>query len=97
MRPDGLAEGQGLRLLIAAAAHHISTMPQFGLTDDERDALIALLRDTIAVDRFPLSPRVRLLKTILAKLEPQQVLPEPYPALKGPGERSMVLTRKRRR
>lgn len=74
-------------------------MPQFGLSDDERDALVALLRDTIAVDRFPLSPRIRLLKTILAKFEPApQVMPEPYPPIKAPtGERSMVLTRKRRR
>jgi hypothetical protein len=37
-------------------------MPVFDLTDDERAALIALLKGTIDRDRFPLSPRIRLLR-----------------------------------
>ena len=36
--------------------------------------LIALLRDTIAADRFPLSPRIQRLWAILAKFKP---LPAP--------------------
>ena len=51
-------------------------MPQFGLTDAKRDALVALLRDVIAGDRFPLLPRIRRrLKTIIAKFEPSHVPP----------------------
>ena len=34
------------------------------LTDTDRATLAALLRDTIAADRFPLSPRVRRWKAI---------------------------------
>jgi hypothetical protein len=41
------------------------------LADDEKVALRALLRRTIDDDRYPLSPRIRVLKGILAKLEPQ--------------------------
>jgi len=33
--------------------------------------LLKLLRDTIAVDRYPLSRRIRTLKSVLAKLDPQ--------------------------
>jgi hypothetical protein len=38
------------------------------LTDDDKAILTELLRETIARDRFPLSPRVRSYKAILAKL-----------------------------
>ena len=51
------------------------------LTDDERRALIALLRRTLDDARFPLSPRLDPLKAILAKLDPQPPRPEPRPAL----------------
>ena len=37
------------------------------LTDEETDALARLLTDTIANDRYPLSPRVQVLKAILGK------------------------------
>jgi hypothetical protein len=67
------------------------------LTDDDKAALIELLRETIERDRFPLSPRVRRLRAILAKLAPPAPRPEPLPAPKPPGERSMALTKKRRR
>jgi hypothetical protein len=50
------------------------------LTDDDKVALAELLRDTIAADRFPLSPRVRRLRAILAKLAPPAPqLPRPSP------------------
>lgn len=58
----------------------------------ERTQLVDTLRQI--VDPFPMSPRVR---TILGKLEPPQAPAEPYPALKGPGQPSMVLAKKRRR
>jgi len=67
------------------------------LTDDDKAVLIELLRDTIATDRFPLSPRIKSLKAILAKLAPQPPAPEPFPPPKPPGERSAVLAKKRRR
>jgi hypothetical protein len=38
------------------------------LMDEERAELIELLRDTIDRDRFPLSPRIKLLRSILEKL-----------------------------
>jgi hypothetical protein len=41
------------------------------LADDEKAALIELLRVTIDRDRFPLSPQIRMLKRALAKIEPQ--------------------------
>src|SRR5215472_5516769 len=40
------------------------------LTEDEKVALVALLKRTIDEDRFPLSPQIYTLKGILAKLEP---------------------------
>ena len=39
------------------------------LTDDEQMELIVLLKRAIDADRYPLSPRIRSLKTDLAKLE----------------------------
>ncbi len=41
------------------------------LTDDDKAILGELLRETIERDRFPLSPRVRSFKAILAKLDPR--------------------------
>jgi hypothetical protein len=43
---------------------------------------LRVLRERIAADRFPLSPRVRRLKAILAKLDPSAEKPAvtPYPA-----------------
>ena len=48
------------------------------LTDEEAAALAALLTRTIADDPYPLSPRLRPLKCIVAKLQPDRV-PEPKP------------------
>jgi hypothetical protein len=54
------------------------------LTDEETDALARLLRDTIDADRYPLSPRVRTWKGILAKIRPE-AKSEPLPPLKHYG------------
>jgi hypothetical protein len=40
---------------------------QFDLTDEEAAALLNLLVDTIEADRYPMSPRIRLLREILGK------------------------------
>jgi hypothetical protein len=41
---------------------------ELDLTDDETAALERLLSDAIDRDRYPLSPRVKMLKGILAKI-----------------------------
>ena len=40
---------------------------QLDLDDEETFALLNLLVDTIEADRYPMSPRIRLLREILAK------------------------------
>jgi hypothetical protein len=57
---------------------------------------LGLLKETIAADPFPLSHRMRVLRGILAKLQPQPPRPEPYPLAKPIGERSHVPGKKRR-
>ena len=51
------------------------------LTDEEPTALERLLSDAIDRDRYPLSPRVKKLKGILAEINPERK-PEPLPPLK---------------
>jgi hypothetical protein len=75
-------------------------MPEENLiiTPDERAAVVKLLRETIAADKYPLSPRVRRLKSALAKLDPSAVpqRPEPLPPPK-PWVNSAIGRRKPRR
>jgi hypothetical protein len=54
---------------------------ELDLTDDETAALERLLSDAIDRDRYPLSPRVKTLKGILAKIKPER-RPEPLPPIK---------------
>ena len=49
------------------------------LDDIDKAALVELLREVIAADRYPLSPRIRQLRAILGKLYPPPRRPEPYP------------------
>lgn len=70
-------------------------MPKIDLTEDERAELLRLLRAMIAADRFPLSPRMRCLKAIAAKLDPVPPV-EPFPAPK-PAERPRYVLAKKRR
>jgi hypothetical protein len=49
------------------------------LSEDEKTALAALLKRTIADDRYPLSPRVRTLQGILDRLEPRPAKPAASP------------------
>jgi hypothetical protein len=48
------------------------------LTEEETAALARLLNNTIDADRYPLSPRIQLLKGILAKIRPESAR-EPLP------------------
>jgi hypothetical protein len=52
------------------------------LTEEEKLALVALVRRAIDADRYPLSPRIRELRGILAKLEGPRPAPAPLPPLK---------------
>ena len=67
-------------------------MPLPDLTEADRAILAELVRERIAADRFPLSPRVRRLKAILAKLEPSAEKPAvtPYQAPRPAGEPSLL-------
>ena len=53
------------------------------LTNEEAAALFSLLDRAIADDRYPLSPRIRLLRAIRAKLPGAPL--EPPPARRTPG------------
>ena len=52
------------------------------LSDDEAAALIRELHEIVESDHYPLSPRIRKLRGILAKLRPEPVR-EPSPLRKG--------------
>ena len=49
-------------------------------TDDEKTALVALLKRAIDAERYPLSPRIGQLRGIPAKLE--ALKPAPLPPLR---------------
>jgi hypothetical protein len=92
-----LARYGGRRFPILAQAGILAAMPPDDFTDAERAALIAELKQIIAADPFPLSPRIRMLRAILEKLEATPARPQPYPAPKPAGTPSLLLTRKKGR
>jgi hypothetical protein len=67
------------------------------LDDTEIVAVVALLRAQIKNTRWPLAPRTKALRAILAKLDPPPPRPDPFPPPKPAGEPSMVLAKKKRR
>jgi hypothetical protein len=70
-------------------------MPE-NLPLEERAAVVKLLRETIAADRDPLSPRIRTLKSALARLDPSAAPAAPIPPPKA-WVNSSIGTRKRSR
>ena len=54
------------------------------LDDVETCALLSLLIETIEADRYPMSPRIRLLRQILAKFGPMAPPPPARAAAGGP-------------
>jgi hypothetical protein len=70
-------------------------MARLDLTDEEHTELIDALCGIIESDRFPLSPRIRRLKAILAKLVLPKASPETFPPPKPPAGPSLVLRRRR--
>jgi hypothetical protein len=90
------AERRRSGVAFEAFASHIPDTMQPDLSPEDYAAIAALLRDTIAADRFPLSPRVQAWRAILHKLDPPKArpaLPPPKPA----GTPSMLLAKKRGR
>ena len=67
-------------------------MPLPNLTEDEQAALVRLVRDAIAADRYFLAPRAKRLKSILAKLDPASTerTVTPYPAPRPSAEPSLL-------
>ena len=65
--------------------------------DADKATRAALLKQTIASDPFPMSPRIRTLRLILARLQPPTARPQPFPAPTRTGEPSHVLHRNRQR
>jgi hypothetical protein len=58
-------------------------MPIIDLTDDEHAAVTAAVRRTLNDDKFPHAPRLKPLRSALAKLDPASA-PKPPPAPKPP-------------
>jgi hypothetical protein len=62
-------------------------MPTHDLTEEESQAVIAVLRKVINEDKFPRSPRLAPLRSALAKLDPRSApptQPAPEPPLRAP-------------
>jgi hypothetical protein len=66
------------------------------LSEKETAALARLLSDRIGADRYPLSPRVQMLKAILAKIRPEPAR-EPLPPLPKNYEPPRASAARRRR
>jgi hypothetical protein len=54
-------------------------MHHLDLTDEQTDALVRELSSTIDNDRFPLSPRIAVLRSILDQLRPESAKAPPPP------------------
>ena len=54
-------------------------MTDIHLSDEEKQVLVAALKRAIDGDRYFLSARVRVLQSILGRLEPQKPAPPPLP------------------
>jgi hypothetical protein len=77
-----------IRMAISPTAFEaIAAMPTIDLTDAEHAAVTATIRRAIEEDKFPHAPRLDLLRSALAKLDPAATLrraPEPKPPPKAP-------------
>jgi hypothetical protein len=71
-------------------------MPLPDFTDEELAEVIQAIRAAIDGDRYVLSPRVRRLKSILAKLDPApSATVTPYPAPRPSAEPSFLYAKLR--
>jgi hypothetical protein len=71
------------------------SMPLPDFTPEEYAEIVRLVRSAIEGDRYPLSARVRRLRSILHKLEPPAPKPIPFPAPKPAGTPSLVYAKLR--
>ena len=100
MRPArALKPGMGLKSphddrRVTPSFPSLSCVMQPDLSPEDCAAIAALLRDTIAADRFPMSPRIKRMRAILNKLDPPVPKPAPFPPLKPPGQPSMLMAKK---
>jgi hypothetical protein len=53
------------------------------LTDEQTEALIRELSQIVQNDRYPFSPRIRVLKDILGQLRPEPPREAPLPPLRN--------------
>ena len=72
-------------------------MTTLELSDEEAQALVRVLREVIDGDRFPLSPRVQVLRAVLARLRPEPARPpaSPEPRVYAPPVRGRYRRRDR--
>jgi hypothetical protein len=71
-------------------------MPQPDLAHKEYAEIVRLVRSAIDGERYVLSPRVKRLKSILAKLDPApSATVTPYPAPRPSAEPSLLYTKLR--
>src|SRR5437016_4600696 len=82
---ERLAERHRRGLAVASPPPHNSAMTP-DLTDDDKAILVELLREVTATDRLSLSPRIKRLKVVLAKLDPPSPRSQPLPPPRPPGE-----------
>jgi hypothetical protein len=75
---------------------HINEIMTPDLSEEERIALVDLLKRTVEVDRYPLSARVQTLRGILEKLDPRPVR-DPLPPPKVYASPRAAAARRRRR
>ena len=71
--------GVGREGLFTAALDCIYPGMHLELTDEQTEALIRELSLIIDGDRYPLSPRIVVLKEILGQLRPEPARPAPLP------------------
>jgi hypothetical protein len=71
-------------------------MPLDDLNDEDIEVVVRLLRGAVDADCYPLSPRVMMLKEILAKLRPEPAPPaaSPEPRVYAPPSRGKYARRR---
>ena len=90
--PDG---GEGIRLAAVALyglrrgfdairhRPHLRRMTHLELNYMQTEVLIRELSSIVQNDRYPLSPRIRVLKEILGMMRPEPARPAPLPPLRN--------------
>ena len=98
MRGERLPEVSGPASPSVRRVAIFRSMPLPDLTPEEYAEIVRLVRSAIDGERYVLSPRVKRLKSILAKLDPApSATVTPYPALRPSAEPSFLLRQAERR